>query len=351
MIPSSTAGRRASGFTLIELLVVIAIIAVLIALLLPAVQSAREAARRIQCTNNLKQLALANLNYESANGSFPPAYFNFTDAPGSGVSSNGDQSLWIRLFPYIEQSAASNAFNVSLSYAYNQNITFCPLGSSVLWCPSDYDVSTPSIMIPDAFAQAFGAPANALGNWLTPRPSGNWMQQHASYQGSSGLLGTDGVFVDNGITRIASITDGTSNTLLIAENAYSYWHNSAAPYPQYAVYFQALDNAWNLPEWNTNEIWDGGPNAYLYPGDCNFNSRHPGGVNCAFADGSVHFIKNSINAWPVGTVSPFGGGNSPIIYNVSTGAYILNPASTLKMAVWPALATRSSGEVISSDAY
>ena len=106
------AGRR--GFTLIELLVVIAIIAVLIALLLPAVQSAREAARRAQCTNNLKQLGLALHNYISTNNTVPPTMVMFAVAPSPGTNAGQTHSAHSRLLPYLEQTQIYNAINFSV---------------------------------------------------------------------------------------------------------------------------------------------------------------------------------------------------------------------------------------------
>ena len=354
MILELTVHRRSRGFTLIELLVVIAIIAVLISLLLPAVQSAREAARRIQCTNNLKQLTLAAANYESANGSFPPASLPFTDPKSSPqVYSTGDCSVFVRIFPYLEQTAASNAWNYNLSFAYNQNITFCPLGVSVLWCPSDYDASTLSLLAPDAYAQAFGANANCFGWWITPRPAGNWMQRHKSYIGSAGAVSNDGIFplysTTSFVTRIAAVTDGLSNTIEFTEEAYSYWHNAAATIPQYSAFVQATEDPWNNPQDSADLVSDGGPNAYLFSSGYP-NSRHPGGVNCGFADGSVHFIKNSVSAWPVGSLREFGTSPTSPVLN-SGGVFFLNPTSPYKVPVWPALWTRATGEVISSDSY
>jgi len=312
---------RRRAFTLIELLIVIAIIAVLIGLLLPAVQSAREAARRIQCVNNLKQIGLGLHNYYDTHTALPGAYLDYNSTKFSALS---------QILPYVEQSPMFNALNFMVIFSDPMNSTILNAKVSGFMCPDD----------PINTLEASGAQTNYMACM------GSGVVWQSASGPNAGMPAPNGVFYGNSATTFAAITDGLSNTALFSEREVADGNNAIVS-PKTDVFFSPLapttaDQAAQMCQ--AVDIYDLANQFPLFMGapwingqhvfqtitgpntrSCGFftilratmppSSRHPGGVNVLFGDGSVKFVKD-----------------------------------TVSIPAWRATGTRAGGEVISADA-
>ncbi len=338
-----SASKR-QAFTLIELLVVIAIIAVLIALLLPAVQSAREAARRAKCVNNLKQIGLGISNYESAVGSLPTGTITYSAAEGcNGYARYFNMFEFI--LPQIEQGPIYNAINFNSRTGYQDPANTTALSTMVdtYLCPSDLasyplPVNLGAVPTPQtSYGMVAGVGECLLYGYKVPSTSLPYCD----------AIEPDGVFGRNYTYKLASVTDGLSNTLFVGETSrfvrepatfpgtgepsfFNAWSFAGLVHPgtmndyrpqgyAYVVprinasaqfySILAIINASNLATWYTD------PRSLTY-GQFGFRGMHPGGANFLFGDGSVRFLKSGIDP-----------------------------------ATYRSLGTRAKGEVISADAY
>lgn len=278
------------GFTLIELLVVIAIIAILIALLLPAVQQAREAARRSQCKNNLKQIGLALHNYHETHRNFPPAFIYETDTANCSGSPCNDPSWgWsVMILPFVDQAPAYNSLDpgpTKLSQAIGDAAKLITLQQplSVFRCPSDTGKNLSSL---------------AISGELTSR---------SNYPGVNGrrtevrLSDGDGIFgARNESVKVRDITDGTSNTIAVGERASKIIGNTNDSQTHWAGVRESNQNgsgwrgAFEVAGVTSFPINSLESVHWRYRGW--FSSMHVGGAHFLLSDGAVRFISENIDA-------------------------------------------------------
>jgi prepilin-type N-terminal cleavage/methylation domain-containing protein/prepilin-type processing-associated H-X9-DG protein len=297
-----TASRKNRGFTLIELLVVIAIIAILLALLLPAVQQVREAARRTQCKNNLKQIALGLHNYESSYGVFPPG--GVTRIPVSNCNIQGSSKAnamapWtVLLLPFLEQSNRYQQFN--FSEVFNATFNAPTLGS--FWMSPNFAAQierNPSYECPsDPNSGGQFANLNYFGVQGGGTPA--CYNSEPDPQNQLRVFHYNGMFHNNSRVRIGDVTDGTSNVFMVGETRYLSLANgyptgaltwASALYPdnnaQLAVVLAGAVEPINSVDLNPARENTGNYQSRL------FGSHHTGGCHFAYVDGSVRFFNES----------------------------------------------------------
>jgi len=284
------------GFTLIELLVVIAIIAVLVALLLPAVQQAREAARRTQCKNNLKQLGLAMHNYHDVTQRFPIGAMS-----GSGSSSGGGNGgstsgyVWVRyILPYLEQQNMLNNWNEDIAYNTGVNNPIIKTTIPAFFCPSDPHFKAWNNVYNYNYAVNYG---NTTVGATNPYNGVTWLEGTFRYSG-----GTTGY-----ASRIGDIIDGTSNTLLMSEVRAGQTANDLrgliwyVPHTGFTTFYGPNSSSPdNMGSWcNTTvqaaALLDNFPCSSTGTTLFSSRSRHVGGVQSLMTDGAVRFVSQNIN--------------------------------------------------------
>ncbi len=281
--------RKRSGFTLIELLVVIAI---LIALLVPAVQKVREAAARAQCQNNLKQFGLAMHNYEGTFKALPP----------SRVSAPVKKSWTPLLMPYIEQAALRNAYNENLAWNNPGNLVIVATQLSLFKCPS----------APDGRLNPLAGAPYGYGDY------GSVNEVKPNFYSVNGIVAPAdrrGVLQRDLKTKILDITDGTSNTIMIGEDAgrpnmFRAGRDTGAATPD-GWGWADPDCGFSVSGATADGSVIGGPCIMNCTNDSEFYSFHTGGVNACFADGSVRFVASSASLVTFAGLCTRAGGEVP----------------------------------------
>ncbi len=297
--------RSPRAFTLIELLVVIAIIGVLVALLLPAVQSAREAARRTGCTNNLKQFGLAMHNYHASHETFPPAYITALGADPDSPETGPGWGWGVMILAELEQRPLYNAVNFGLAITDAGSATARTASLAVFLCPSD--VGSGRVTVTDGSGRVI----------LSDLSAGQYVASAGQLEPDEYPASNNGVFYRNSRNGLREITDGSSTTMILGERS----RNVAD-----ATWVGAIPGVslCTNPRWPVRECGPASTMVLSHTGSAgtgtiyvpnskssmvdDYWSFHPGGCNFLFGDGSVRFIKESVNPAIFSYLSTRAGG-------------------------------------------